>query len=271
VKKITQNNKTNIYYFSGTGNSLHMAKCLKEKLDESELIPLAGLVKQNSIKATSEKVGFIFPVYNYGIPNVVHNFVEKIDLSNTKYIFTLATAGGPGKQLIIQQMNELLKPKNKQLDAAFIIKIFSAYIITSYDVLHPKEKRERRIKKAELKLDEIAEMIRNNTQGRRTKRTILPNMRGSYKSNMEKIHAEDENYYSDDKCNGCGICEKLCPVDNIKLVNEKPEWQHKCEQCLRCLHYCPQEAIQYGEHTLDRERYNHPNIKLKEFLNEKQV
>ena len=67
-------------------------------------------------------------------------------------------------------------------------------------------------------------------------------------------------------CNGCGICEKICPVDNIKLVNEKPEWQHKCQMCTGCLHYCPQKAIQWGEYTLGRERYNHPKIKLKELL-----
>ncbi len=94
-------------------------------------------------------------------------------------------------------------------------------------------------------------------------------MKRSYENFLKEVNTMDEKYYSDEKCNGCGICQKICPVDNIKLVNEKPEWQHKCQFCLACLHYCPQEAIQYGKNTLGRERYNHPNITVKELINQK--
>ncbi len=247
-----------------------MAKCLKEKLNECELLPIAYLINQNSINATSEKVGFVFPVYNWALPKIVADFIEKIDLSNTKYIFAVCTKGGPGKQYVIPMLNSLLKPKNKKLDAAFLIKVFSAFILARHNPLHSIEKQEKRIKDAELKLDKIAELIRNNEKGKGKKGSIIP-MKGSYKSFIEKVNTEDENYYSDEKCNGCGICQKICPVDNIKLVNDKPEWQHKCQQCLGCLHYCPQKAIQFGEYTQGRERYNHPHIKVKELINQKQV
>ena len=247
-----------------------MAKSLKEKLDECELIPIASLINQNSINATSEKVGFVFPVYNWALPEIVCNFIEKIDLSNTKYIFAVCTKGGPGRQYVIPMLNSLLKPKNKKLDAASLIKVFSNYIMAGHNPLPSKEKQEMRIGNAELKLEKIIELIRNNKKGKGKKVSILP-LKGSYKSSMEKINNEDKNYYSDEKCNGCGICQKICPVNNIKLVNDKPEWQHKCQLCLGCLHYCPQKAIQYGEHTLGRERYNHPNIKVKELINQKQV
>lgn len=247
-----------------------MAKCLKEKLDECELIPIAGLINQNSINATSEKVGFIFPVYSLALPQIVCDFIEKIDLSNTKYIFALCTKGGPGRQYVIPKINSLLKPKNKELDAAFLIKVFSAFIIAGYNPMHSKEKQLKRIKDAELKLDKIAEIIRNNEKGKGKKRSIIP-MKGTYTSFIESVNTDDENYYTDENCNGCGICQKICPVNNIKLVNDKPEWQHKCQLCLGCLHYCPQKAIQYGEHTLGRERYNHPYIKVKDLINQKQV
>ena len=268
--KITQNNKTTIYYFSGTGNSLHTAKCLKEKLNDCELLPIASLVKQDSITTTSEKVGFVFPVYNWALPKIVADFIEKIDLSNTKYIFAVCTKGGPGRQYVIPIMNSLLIPKKKELDAAFLIKVFSAFILGGYNPMHSKEKQVKRIKNAESKLDEIAKLIRNNEKKKGKKGSIIP-MKGTYESFIEKVNTEDENYYSDEKCDGCGICQKICPVNNIKLVNNKPEWQHKCQQCLGCLHYCPQNAIQYGEHTQGRERYNHPYIKVKELINQKQV
>ncbi len=245
-----------------------MAKRLKEKLNECELIPIIDLINQNSINTTSEKVGLVFPVYNWSLPKIVYDFVEKVDLSNTKYVFALCTKGGPGRQYVIQMLNKLLEPKNKILDAAFLVKVFSAFILAKPNPLHSKEKQLRRITDAESKLDEWAEQILNNKKGKGKKDSYYP-MEDSYISFIEKVNNEDENYYSDGNCNGCGICVQICPVDNIKLINEKPEWQHKCQQCLRCLHYCPQEAIQFGEYTKGRERYNHPYIKLKEFINEK--
>jgi len=265
-----QNNKTTLYYFSGTGNSLYIAKSLKKKLNECELIPIAGLINQNSIKATSEKVGFIFPVYTWALPKIVYDFVEKIDLSNTKYIFAVATMGGFSKQYVEQTLNQLLKPKNKELDAALNIRVFSNYIAANkINPLPSKEKQEKRIKKAELKLEKIVEIILNNKKEKTKKGAKYPKMKGSYEFFLKTVNRSDEKYYSDEKCNGCGICQQICPVDNIKLVKEMPEWQHKCQFCLACLHYCPQKAIQYGKHTLKRERYNHPYITTKELINQK--
>ncbi|MFX0140347.1 MAG: EFR1 family ferrodoxin [Candidatus Hodarchaeota archaeon] len=261
-----------MYYFSGTGNSLHMAKKLREKLNECELIPIAGLINQDSISATSEKVGFVFPVHSWGLPKIVYDFVEKIDLSNTKYIFAVTTMGGFSKQYVAPLLIKLLKPKNKELDAAYNIRIFSNNIWGSkrMNPLPSKEKREKRIKNGELKLEKIAEIIRNNQKRKVRKSAIYP-MKDSYFSFMKEVKIMDEKYYTDERCNGCGICQKICPVDNIKLVNEKPEWQHKCQMCTGCLHYCPQKAIQWGEYTLDRERYNHPYIKVNELINQTKV
>ncbi|MFX1393344.1 MAG: EFR1 family ferrodoxin [Promethearchaeota archaeon] len=265
------NNKTTLYYFTGTGNSLHIAKCLKKKLNECELIPIASLINQNSISATSEKVGFVFPVYTWSLPKIVYDFVEKIDLSNTKYIFAVAIMGGFSKQYVEQAFNMLLKPINKVLDAALNIRVFSNYIVAKrINPLPSKEKQIKRIKNAELKLEKIVEIVRNNKREKTKTSATYKKMKGSYEYFLRTVNKSDEQYYSDEKCNGCGTCEKICPVDNIKIVNEKPEWQHNCQFCLGCLHYCPQKAIQYGEQTKNRARYSHPYIKLKELLNQKQ-
>jgi len=34
-----------------------------------------------------------------------------------------------------------------------------------------------------------------------------------------------EEFYSNSKCSGCGICEKVCLSNKIKLINKRPEWQ----------------------------------------------
>jgi flavodoxin len=43
-----------IYYFSGTGNSLHAAKELQKRIPEAVLVPILGLVN-NEIIETGEK------------------------------------------------------------------------------------------------------------------------------------------------------------------------------------------------------------------------
>lgn len=34
------------------------------------------------------------------------------------------------------------------------------------------------------------------------------------------IIASDNMYIDSDKCNGCGICSKICPMNAIVVVNE---------------------------------------------------
>ncbi len=251
---------------------MYIAKKLKQMLEDCELIPIASLINQDSISATSEKVGFVFPVYSWSLPKIVYDFIEKIDLSNTKYIFAVTTMGGFSKQYVAPVLIKLLKPKSKELDVAYNIRIFSNNIWGSKRInpVPSKEKADKRIKNGVLKLEKIAEIIRNNQKDKIKENSKYP-MKNSYFSFINEVNTMDEKYYSDENCNGCGMCIKMCPVGNIRLVDEKPEWQHKCQMCTMCLHYCPQKAIQWGEYTLDRGRYNHPYIKLKELMEQSLV
>ena len=75
----------------------------------------------------------------------------------------------------------------------------------------------------------------------------------------------------DEKCDACAgkegpVCAQICPVVNIKMENGKPCWLHHCEHCLACLHWCPQEAIQFGKNTKGRKRYRHPEITSAELI-----
>lgn len=58
-----------------------------------------------------------------------------------------------------------------------------------------------------------------------------------------------------DRCNGCGICSQLCPVDNISMLDEKVVFGHKCIFCLRCYNLCPTNALLIGEGTKNEARY----------------
>ncbi len=45
-------------------------------------------------------------------------------------------------------------------------------------------------------------------------------------------------------CTGCGICVDECPVEAIKLVDDKATVdEDACTECGQCVDACPNEAI----------------------------
>jgi MinD superfamily P-loop ATPase len=84
------------------------------------------------------------------------------------------------------------------------------------------------------------------------------------------IPAEDKKFALNDSCNGCGICERICPVENIRIQGGKPVWLHSCEQCAACFSWCPSEAIT-GTNLASRTRYRNSVITLDQMLYQPEV
>ena len=100
--------QTTIYYFTGTGNSLKVAKDLAQKLKECELIPIAKVWHTEDLESTSEKIGFIFPLYYSGLPKIVYDFINKTDFSKSNYFFTVVTSAEDIIDFPLQQLAKIL-------------------------------------------------------------------------------------------------------------------------------------------------------------------
>ena len=46
-----------------------------------------------------------------------------------------------------------------------------------------------------------------------------------------------------DKCKGCGLCEEVCPLEVIKVIEKKANIEGGCVECKACLRVCPNEAL----------------------------
>jgi len=258
--------KTTLFYYSGTGNSLKIAKDISNILENSELIPIAKLWERDSIIPQSEKVGLIFPLYFMGCPSIIIDFLNKLEVTKVDYIFAVVTSHHGSSGATLYQINKVLRKNSKALNAGFSIRMPGNYI-PMYDIAS-KESHKRDFEQAKEKIEMLADLINNN--GKSIEKKFLPFI-GSFFNKLfcKKVNKSDVNFYADEKCNSCEICEKVCPVNNIKIVDGKPEWQHKCQRCLACIHFCPQEAIQYGKKTARRKRYHHPEITVNDIINQK--
>lgn len=109
---------TEIYYFSGTGNSLHVAEELQKKISDSKLIPIVSLLRNDIIETHGETVGFVFPLHGMTVPIPVKKFVEKVNLKSSQYNFAIVTRGGT-KCFAFNKIDKILKKKGRCLDSYF--------------------------------------------------------------------------------------------------------------------------------------------------------
>jgi ferredoxin/flavodoxin len=257
--------KTTLFYFSGTGNCLKLARDLAVELGEAEVVAVAKAIKA-SIDASIDRIGLVFPVYAFNPPLIILDFIDKLQAPPEKYIFAIITYAGVAANTFDQVIRQLEK-KNLKLSAGFGIRMPGNYT-PFYGAISLKRQR-KLFYLASKRIKEIALIVKESRQQKIERENLFFRWMGRaiYPYVSSKMRAEDKNFWIDKNCNGCGICEKVCPVNNINLKDKKPLWLHKCEQCFACLQWCPQESIQYGAHTQGRKRYHHPAVTLADFLN----
>lgn len=75
----------------------------------------------------------------------------------------------------------------------------------------------------------------------------------------------------DEKCIGCQTCIKVCPMNNIELIEGKIKIKDNCMTCLACFHWCPTAAIYMSkEKAIERrEKYHHPDVRLTDIIKQK--
>lgn len=255
-----------IFYFTGTGNSGYVANEIAKATDDS-IISISKLMNSDeklefNLK-DNENIGFVFPVYAWAPPSMVSKFIKSVKFNNVKdnYIFSVATCGeNIGETMNI--VSNALKENNLKLNCGYSIVMPNNYIIMGN--IDSKEVENKKIEHSKQVIKEIVNTIENREEDVfKITKGIMGSLLTKIVNPMFSKHAANSSkFFVDDTCIGCGVCEKVCNCNTIKLVDKKPVWGKECIQCLACIHSCPKKAIQYGKGTRKKGRYINPYFKL---------
>ena len=252
-----------VLYYSGTGNSKFIAKCIASAL-ETDCLNLNERIKAEDTLSvqTEENVILVTPTYAWRIPHIVSDWLEKVDLVSAKRIWfvmdcgsEIGNAAGYNRQLAAQKQlqymgtAQIIMPEN-------YIAMFNA---------PPKEQAKSIVEQAEPALQKVMAQLKAGQEFPLPRENLYDRfMSGPVNPVFYRFFVKADAFRATDACIGCGKCVELCPLNNIHLENGKPVWGKNCTHCMACICYCPKEAIEYGKKSRGKPRYHFEALERKQ-------
>lgn len=244
-----------IVYFTGTGNSRYLAHTASSVLDD-DMINAGDIIKSGKKYSEfhSEKPWvFICPVYAWRIPRIFSDFIMSNGFRGNRCAYFIVNCGQDigcaqdeiekiclEKSFTCMGTAEIWMPEN-------YIAMFTA----------PDEKEaDNIISEADIMMENLLETISSRKKFPKKKTGYLDSLKsGIVNSLFYTFCVKASPFYSTDNCISCGLCEKLCPLNNIVIDEGRPKWGRDCTHCMACICGCPKNAIEYGKKTKYKRRY----------------
>ena len=249
-----------LYYFSGTGNSKHVVDWFldeaQQKNIEAQSIDISKLPERRKIaRSEAPLLGFVSPTHGFNFPPIMFHFIlhfprsrgrQKALIVNTRAGMKLGKFFLPGLSGVAQYFTALLL----LFKGYKIIGMQSIDLPSNWISLHPG-----------LRLDVIQSIFKKlENETRQFAQKILEN-RTSFKALFDIIqdlaltpiaflyylfgrYVFAKSFIASHNCTACGLCVKECPVQAIKMIDNRPYWKHTCESCMHCMNLCPHRVIE---------------------------
>jgi ferredoxin len=239
-----------LYYFSGSGNTLQIAKHVKETFEQKNYS--CELKKMEDIETVElldyAYVGLFFPVAIQSTFPLVWDFIHRLPKVDHQKIFMIDTmeafsGGGVGP------VKKVLKSKGYNCIGALEVKMISSIRTKSIDPNDLHEKHNKALMESE---KFVVRMLEGNSHWGRV--PVLSDWMRSI-STGSKIWAKSSRQLTLNhaQCVQCKICISVCPVQALSMVDGKVLINHDlCNSCVRCVHHCPKEAFKWKGENVTR-------------------
>ena len=246
-----------IFFFTATGNSRFIAERIAAATGD-RAIDIADCMRGSQFSfelAEDESLGFVAPVYYYGIPVIFTEFLSKLDvpLKHGQYTYAVLNCGGTTGNAA-RYIRRFVR-----IDAVFGIKVVDNYV-PLYKTASESEIASQ-LDAAELETDRIIGLICGKmTEVNNPVAGWLPGLKTSITYPLYVNGRKTKKFRVNERCTGCDLCGDICPRNVIDCTSGKPVWiKARCETCLACLHRCPVAAIEYGK-SAGRGQYINPRV-----------
>lgn len=248
-----------VFVFSGTGNSLHVARRIAAALGQevrSVNDALAGRGLATAGLAPSEPLVFVSPTYAWRLPRVVRDWIECTEFGPAREAYFVLTCGGEIGNAA-SYLDALCRRKRLAYRGCAQVVMPDNYVVL-FEAPSDDEAR-RIVAEADGAVDLVAQRIARGDDLVPPKATLAARIKsGPVNALFYAAYVKSLKPSATDACVGCGACVALCPLGNIALEDGKPVWGARCTHCMACVSGCPQGAVECGEHTRGRRRYRFP-------------
>lgn len=248
-----------MFYFTATGNSLHVAK----QLDETR-ISIAQAVHDGEKVYTAEKIGIVCPVFGHEVPPLVREFLMQSNF-RTDYFYIILTYGNRhgGAAELTQKLLENLGIHPSYINLVLMADNF----LPGFDMNEQKA--------LDKDVDgQIKQIMQDIASWKEYASPVTDVDRAAHQEYLDRMAEMPENAFSNvyritDECIGCGICIKVCPKKCLHMEGQKSVWEREdCMMCMACIHACPMMAIQMRMPEKNpKARYRNENISICEIVN----
>lgn len=243
-----------IVYFSGTGNSRHVAFELSRLLGDC-VRDIAEMLCSDTLHCPDDRLVWVFPTYSWGVPPVVAGFMKKVTIAGQP-THHMVTTCGDDTGLTAEMWRSIISKKRWTAATAYSVQMPNTYVfMRGFDTDNP-DKEAQKIKASADTVNAIARSIADGTKDDNL-------VKGSFAWAKTKIvhpyfirHCMSPRGFTvSEDCISCGVCAASCPMGNITMRDGRPAWDDNCAFCTRCYHICPRHAIDHNKTARRKGQY----------------
>lgn len=247
-----------VFYFTGTGNSLYIAKQMEETP-----ISIPQTIHRKTQEYSADSIGIVAPVYGHEVPAMVKEFLKNA-VFHTDYFYMILTYGnrhGGAAELAKQLCDECGIAVNY-----INVIVMADNWLPGFD-MNEQRKMDKRVE------ENMAAILADLAERKDMISEVTDTDRAAHQQFLDRMSQMPADAWQHllrvtEDCIGCRICEKVCPSASIQVIDGKAvHAPGNCQTCLACAHACPQKAIRLTIPEVNPEaRYRNEHISLQEIM-----